>query len=201
MLPFAHAGITLGAAVLLGGFFATRAENKMAQKSDWASGTAGKLHAGEEWVASVGRRIDLRVLLVGSLLPDVDKLIGLLVSGTFGGRLFCHSLLFVLIIASAGLWLYLARHKNQLLILGLGVLMHLALDGMWLCPGTLLWPSLGFSFHSVDKSVWLYGIYHKLSTPPWVYVVELVGIAILALFGWLLVHRCKVRAFMWHGRV
>jgi LexA-binding, inner membrane-associated putative hydrolase len=201
VLPFAHAGITLGAAVLLNGLFGSHAEKTTQQRNDCVSATGARLQRVEAWVTSAGYRIDLRVLLTGSLLPDLDKLTGRLVFGTFGGRLFCHSLLFLLIIATAGLCLYLIRRKNRLLVLGLGVLMHLVLDGMWFDLQTLLWPSLGFSFPTIERTGWLQGVFHRLFTSPSIYMPEALGVVMLACFAWLLVQRGKVRAFILHGRV
>ncbi len=186
--------------MLLGRLFGGRSEDETSGRGESSTETAAEAHSAETWVASAGRRIDLRLLLVGSLLPDLDKPIGRLVFGTFGGRLFCHCLLFLLIIASAGLCLYLSRHKNWLLVLGSGVFLHLILDRMWLDTKTLLWPSRGFSF-DVERTGWLQSISHKLFTFPSVYVPELVGIAILACFAWLLFHRRTVHAFTRHGQI
>ena len=205
MLPFAHVGITLGTAVLLNGLFGGHSENETKERRESSAETAAESHqshSAEAWVTSVGRRIDLRVLLVGSLLPDIiDKPVGRLVFGTFGCRLFCHTLLFLLVIALAGLYLYLSRHKNWLLVLGFGTFMHLVLDEMWLDTQTLLWPVRGFSFPTVERTGWVQGIFHELFTSPRIYVSELVGIAMLAWFAWLLVHRGKVYAFIRHGQM
>ncbi len=159
------------------------------------------VHSVEARIASVGRQIDLRVLLVGSLLPDIiDKPVGRLAFGTFGCRLFSHSLLFLMVIAFAGLCLYLSRHKSWLLVLGFGILIHLVLDTMWLDVHTLLWPLQGSSFPAVERTGWEQGVLHKLFTLPSVYVPELLGVAILAHFAWLLVHHGKTYAFIRHGQ-
>jgi len=199
---FAHAGITLGTAVLLNGLIGGRSENETSQRGESSAETAAESHSAEAWVASVGRRIDLRVLLVGSLLPDIiDKPVGRLVFGTFGCRLFCHTLLFLVVIAFAGLCLYLSHHKNWLLVLGFGTFMHLVLDEMWLYTHTLLWPLQGFSFPNVERTGYEQDMWHKLFTSPGTYVPELVGIAMLAYFAWVLVRRGKVYAFIRHGQV
>ena len=205
MLPFAHVGITLGTAVLLNGLFGGHSENDTKERRESSAETAAESHqshSAEAWVTSVGRRIDLRVLLVGSLLPDIiDKPVGRLVFGTFGCRLFCHTLLFLLVIALAGLYLYLSRHKNWLLVLGFGTFMHLVLDEMWLDTQTLLWPVRGFSFPTVERTGWVQGIFHELFASPKIYVSELVGIAVLGCFAWLLVRRGRVYAFIRHGQI
>jgi len=174
----------------------------MPERGESYAETAGKSHSAEAWFASVGRRIDLRVLLIGSLLPDlIDKPIGRLVYGTFGCRLFCHTLIFLLLIVFAGLLLFVRRRQNWLLVLGFGIFMHLVLDGMWLDTQTLLWPLQGFSFPNVERTGWEQSIWHRLFTSLNVYVPELVGIAILACFAWLLVQRRRVHAFIRHGQV
>jgi hypothetical protein len=104
-------------------------------------------------------------------------------------------------VALAGLCLHHSRHKSWLLVLGFGIVVHHILDAVWLNTHTLLWPLQGFSFPIVERTGWEQGILHRLFTFPSVYVPELVGIAILACFAWLLVRRGKVYAFMRHGQV
>ena len=175
----------------------------MPERGESYAETAGKSHSAEAWFASVGRRIDLRVLLIGSLLPDlIDKPIGRLVYGTFGCRLFCHTLIFLLLIVFTGLLLYVRRRQNWLLVLGFGTFMHLVLDVTWpVDTQTLLWPLQGLSFPDVERTGWEQGMWHKLFTFPSIYVPELVGMAMLAYFAWLLVHRGRVYAFIRHGQV
>lgn len=199
MLLFAHVGITLGAALLLNSLFGSHSDDETTERSESSIKAAAWAHSASARVRSAGRRFDLRALLVGSLLPDIiDKPMGRLVFGTFGGRLFCHTLTFVLVIALAGLYLYVRRRNNWLLVLGFGLFMHLVLDEMWLDPQTLLWPAQGFSFH-VERTGWEQIIWHRLFTYPNVYVPELVGIALLACFAGLLVLRGKVCALIKHG--
>ena len=203
MLLLAHAGIALGATVIVNGLCGSHPKNETAERGESSAETAAESHSAEAWVTSVGRRIDLRVLLVGALLPDlIDKPVGRLVFGTFGCRLICHSLLFLVAIACAGLYLYTSRRRNWLLVLGFGILMHLVLDGTWpVDTQTLLWPLQGLSFPGIERTGWEQDLWHKLLTLPSIYVPELVGMAILAYFAWLLVRRGKVHAFVRHGRV
>jgi inner membrane protein len=198
---FAHTGIALGAAALLNGFCGSRQENEATETDECAAPTAAKLRSVEAWLVSLGRRIDLRVLLIGALLPDIiDKPAGLLVYGTIWCRLFSHSLLFLALIAGAGFILYARWHKNWLLVLAFGVFMHLVLDEMWLDMHTLLWPAQGFSFPSV------YLPDPGQGTPPEqemakVLISELVGLVVLGWFAWLLVRRAKLYAFIRYGQV
>ena len=193
MYVFAHTGITTGTALLLNSFVGGHSANAPKERAESSAGTPAESRFGEAWVTSLGRRIDLRVLLVGSLLPDiVDKPIGRLVYGTFGYRLYCHTLLFLVVTAIAGLSLYLSRHKNWLLILAFGIFMHLVLDEVWLDPTTFLWPLKGLSLSEPAAS---YESVHCF------YAWEAVGLVVLGWIAWVLVRRGKVRAFIRHGQV
>ncbi len=94
-------------------------------------------------------RMDLRLLLVGALLPDIiDTPVGLAGFGTFGGvRLFSHTILFatavmmVVVLATRR-----GRPRKRWMPLAIGILTHLLLDAMWLDSETLLWPFLGLDF-------------------------------------------------------
>ena len=141
--------------------------------------------------------------MVGALLPDIiDKPVGLFFfSETFGhGRIFSHTLLFLILVALAGLCLYLRHNRGWMLVLAFGTFTHLLLDQMWLTPSTLFWPFFGFDFWRGDPAGWVPGILNALLTNPEVYVPELVGAAILLWFGLALVRRRKVRAFIRYGQ-
>lgn len=109
MLLFAHLGITLA----LGRFIAAR----------------------------YALAVNLLFLGLGSMLPDIiDKPLGLLLYGTPNmGRIYCHTLLFLLIMAA------LTAYSRDLRLISLtgGVLVHLVLDFMWNSPVILFWPLLG----------------------------------------------------------
>jgi inner membrane protein len=198
---FAHTGITLGTAVLLNGLIGGRFGDKTTERAYSSAETEAASHSAEAWFVSLGRRIDLRVLLVGSLLPDIiDKPLGLFVFGTFWCRLFCHSLLFLVVITCAGLYLYTSRHRNWLLVLGFGIFMHLVLDEMWLDTHTLLWPLQGFSFPTVYYPNSEQGVTGGLDVAK-LLASELVGLVVLGWITWLLVRSGKVYAFIRHGQV
>lgn len=94
-------------------------------------------------------RMDLRLLLVGALLPDViDTPLGLAGFGTFGGvRLFSHTILFASVVMTVVvLATRRGRPRKRWMPLAIGILTHLVLDAMWTDPETLLWPFLGFDF-------------------------------------------------------
>jgi membrane-bound metal-dependent hydrolase YbcI (DUF457 family) len=189
MLLFGHAGITLGAAALL-------------------AGAANKNHASQVKKLSpfiwLGKHVDIRLLLVGSLLPDIiDKPVGqFFFQETFSnGRIFSHTLLFLILVTVAGYFVYRYRRKLWLLVLAFGIFMHLLLDRMWLAPRTLFWPFLGLAFDRVDLENWLSDILRALLSRPGVYIPEAIGLLVLLYFGLVLIRHRKVGAFIRYGRV
>ena len=90
------------------------------------------------WAVFRDPRIDYRYVAAGSLAP-------LVVDGvTTGERAYAHSLvaaagtLVVVVLATAGR----RPARNRLVMLPIGMLLHLALDGMWEAPDTFWWPFL-----------------------------------------------------------
>lgn len=213
MLIFGHTGITLGAAVLLKSTLARNypiqprfnkvmecpeSTSKMhSAQSDPARGRAG-------WFTSLGNLIDIRLLLVGSLLPDIiDKPVGTLFfrDSLSNGRIFCHTLAFLLLITLIGLRLYRNHGKTWMLTLSFGTFTHLIFDQMWLTPKTLLWPLYGFAFEKIALTYWIQDIFLALLSAPAVYVPEIVGAAILIWFAVVLADRRKVSVFIKYGQV
>ncbi|MCJ7444922.1 MAG: metal-dependent hydrolase [Methanotrichaceae archaeon] len=86
-------------------------------------------------------RANLFFVALGSMLPDIiDKPLGQIVFGTPAmGRTFIHTLLFLILLATAAYYL----RSICLASLAGGVSIHLALDFMWASPQTLFWPLLG----------------------------------------------------------
>jgi len=207
MLVLGHAGITLGAAVLLnsallkGNPLRLKRGPELSPKVRPARNCASVRIA--SWFASLGNRIDIRLLLTGSLLPDIiDKPLGqLLLRETLSnGRIFCHTLLFLTLVTLPGIFLYRSYAKNWLLVLSFGIFTHLILDQMWLSPKTLFWPLYGFAFEKIDLTGWAGNIFQALLTDPTVYIPEIVGGVILLLFAWVLVSSRKVCAFIRNQR-
>lgn len=92
--------------------------------------------------------IDYRFLLLGAILPDlIDKTVGmvLLREQVANGRIFSHTLLFAMLLLHTG-FLLSGEGRRMFLSLFIGVSFHIAFDGMWLHPHTLLWPLYGWSF-------------------------------------------------------
>jgi len=128
------------------------------------------------------RSVDTTFLAIGSILPDlIDKPLGLIIFGTMNhGRIFAHTLLFLLVLAMLAVYL----QNKRLASLSAGVLTHLALDAMWNSPTILLWPLLG-PFPPADPLNTL-GYLHMLLQSlrdPGILLPECLGIAYLLYFA------------------
>lgn len=213
MLVLGHAGITLGIAALSFGILSKggHLQTKVKKTGEYSNTPSEATIAPDcppksriSWFNSVANYMDIRFLLLGSLLPDlIDKPIGIyLFHNIFGtGRIFCHTLLFTILIALAGLYLFRRSGKTWLLAISFGTFMHLVLDEMWLYPQTLLWPSFGLTFYQRYLENWLNTIVSDMLADPSVFIPELAGAAILIWFALLLVRRKKVFSFIKYGQV
>ena len=122
---------------------------------------------------------------IGSILPDlVDKPVGYLVYGDIlgHGRLYLHTLLFLALLACAGLLAWrLTRSRAPAVLAGL-VGLHQLMDLMWLAPVTWLYPFLGpFPTEAaVDLGGWLFSL-EVYSVSEWVFLVvlALVGLSVV----------------------
>ena len=189
MLIFAHTGITLGAAAIVAGAVKNHSIPLRNQTS---------------WFVTLSGYLDIRLLLIGSLLPDIiDKPLGLLFlrDSLSSGRIYAHTLLFFFLIAAAGLLLYKLRHRTWMLVLAAGTFTHLVLDEMWTTPKTLFWPLLGLEFDRIKAAAWLSNILEVLRTYPEVYIPEILGFTILTWFGLLLIFRKQVQDFLKQGKL
>jgi inner membrane protein len=188
MLMFGHPGITLGVATLIAG---------VVDKAQASPDTK------TSWFTSLSRYCDIRILLVGSLLPDIiDKPVGLyFFRETFSnGRIFSHTLLFLIVLTGIGFYLYQRHRQVWMLTLAAGTFFHLVLDGMWAAPGTLFWPLMGFTFEKVELTNWLSEIFRALFSHPEYSIPELIGLVVLLWFGLALVFRKKVKVFLKCGK-
>jgi hypothetical protein len=212
MLLFGHVGITLGTAVLLNSAIAkSYSPRTLEDKATGHPQARSRTLLAEDrstcgWrfaLSSLASRIDIRLLAIASLLPDIiDKPIGrFLFSDPFSnGRIFCHTLLFLIVITCAGFCLYGWHRRTWLLVLSFGTFTHLVLDQMWLEPRTLLWPLYGFAFERFDLTAPIPELLHALYTAPHIYVSEIVGVAILGSFA-LLLGTKKGYALLRNGRI
>ena len=187
MLVLAHAGITLGISVLAG---------NVAKYQNKPKGVAA-------WISSFYQRIDFRILLIGSLLPDIiDKPLGGVIfrEELSSGRLYAHTLLFLIILAVAGLWLYRSRGSIWMLVLAFGTFIHHLLDQVWLMPQTMLWPILGLEFERLPVDDWLELWLRNFFSRPDVFIPEFIGLGVLLWWGIILLNRKKVGVFLRYGK-
>lgn len=214
MLLFAHTGITFGVAVLLANlipnsrFSRNEGCRAIPQREHHPGVTADSNHYHDKpsWFRSLTRYADPRVILVGSLLPDIiDKPLGFLSATFSNGRTVSHTLLFLVLLSLIGLYLYRVRGRGWLLVLSFGTLMHLILDQMWRTPATLLWPFAGISFERVSIDLthvhWEPSMFYAPFLDPQVYIPEIVGAVILVWFAQSLVKGGKFCAFIKYGQV
>ncbi|MFC2026568.1 hypothetical protein ACFLUX_01165 [Chloroflexota bacterium] len=71
MLILGHAGITLGAAVLLSGAATVFRSPIPKQEKTAVASPDDPLNQPESWLTSLVRYVDIRLLLLGFLLPDI----------------------------------------------------------------------------------------------------------------------------------
>lgn len=146
--------------------------------------------------------IDYRIVLLGSLLPDIiDKPLWLF-AGSYissSGRGYGHTLLFNLALFIGGLLLIRYR-KSWLLIISLCSFMHLISDQIWNSPVVLLWPLLG-PFPREETVGWLPNIFQALFSHPSVYIPEIIGLVIVLLFAYRGVIRRSLISFIRGGAI
>jgi len=212
MLLLAHPGITLGAAIICKAILTrslplqpnTNVPMKYSEPNQKAPPFKKAPASGRASLLTFFQRIDVRLLLIGSLLPDiVDKPLGtyFLRDSLSSGKIFCHTLVFLLVITLTGLYLYRGHGKIWLLTLSFGTFTHLICDQMWGNLHTLLWPAYGFAFKRDEISHWIQNILYGLHSDPRIYVPELIGMLILIWFALTLMHRRKFQALLRNGQV
>jgi inner membrane protein len=184
MLLFAHTGIAMGAAML-----AVAAVNRKEKTS---------------WLAFLSKYADIRFLIVGSMLPDIiDKPMGqYFFRETFqNGRIFSHTLLFLILVTLIGVIVYRISSSVWGLSLAAGVMAHLLLDSMWTVPATLFWPLMGWGFGGIDISDYARMLFRELFTDPRIYIPEIIGLIILVWAGAAVLRKKQVTALLKTGRV
>lgn len=146
---------------------------------------------------------DYRWILIGSLLPDIiDKPVGHLLLGEAlnNGRLYAHTLIFLLLIAALGFYFLRRRKRPEIMLLASCCFVHYVLDSMWRYPETLFWPLYGWGF-PVRQGIWLDKVFHRLVSDPFVYVPEIIGFIIIAHLVIRLSGHKKMRLFLKTGRL
>ena len=189
MLVFGHVGITLGAVELVSSIAKRIGQNTSRVEANAPSTSIGAANATKDssavspyWLNILANSKDLLFLISGSLLPDIiDKPVGLILfRDTFNnGRIFSHTLLFLVIVAIISFFLYQRYGRTGGIALSSGILAHLLLDQMWLSPDTLLWPLFGLHFKRIVTDNLLGDIFYSLFHDPAVYVPEIIGVIII----------------------
>jgi inner membrane protein len=180
MLVFAHTGLAIGAASVV-----AAVANHREKKS---------------WLESLSKYTDIRFLVIGSLLPDIiDKPIGHMFLGN--GRVFAHTLLFLLLLIVVGTIVYRRNKHLWGLSLAAGVFMHLFLDTMWLAPHTLFWPFLGWVFEREDYSDYWHRLFQLLLSHRTEAICEIIGFIIVVWFGLRIIVKKQVMNFLKTGSV
>ena len=202
MLILGHTGITLGCAVMLDIVL----NKKKSSREFSVSAALTKRYSEESGFRLLAKHIDIRVLLIGSLLPDIiDKPLGYLIlqKTISNGRVFCHSLLFLMIIVFAGIYLYQKRKNNWLLVLSFGIFTHLIFDQMWLAPHIILWPLYGWSFPQGNQDIilWIEDMLMGLITNPGTYIPEIIGALMLLFLIWQLMKSKSLASFIIRGSI
>ena len=210
MLLFGHVGIALASAALgyglrdklRRGITEGGLEEISPTRDSHSSNSKPSIKA--SFFRSLANRLDIRFLLVGSMLPDIiDKPVGVyFFRETFSnGRIFSHTLLFLVVITIAGFLIKKYSGKTWGLALSFGTLFHFILDEILLTPKTLLWPLYGFGFEKYEIGNWWVNILHGLLENPKNYIPEIIGFVVLAWFVWELSHRRAIMRFLRKGRV
>lgn len=197
MLVFAHTGLTLGTAAAID-FIYTRSQRLSGEKAGIKT-----VRSQTARFTFLNKYVDIRVLLIGSMLPDIDKIIGLyLFRDVFSnGRIFLHTLVFLIVISLIGLMIYRKSHRTWAAVLAFGVLTHLVMDSMWQGPETLFWPLFGIRFPPIDSMDWIQKMVHNFITQPSSYLTEISGGIILLCFLVVAIRRKQLGHLILKGKI
>jgi inner membrane protein len=194
MMLFGHAGIALGATFLL----------QTAINRHYENGPINTKAPDTNPLAEAARNIDYRILLIGSLLPDlIDKPLGVFIfpEALSFGRVYAHTLLFIMLLSLFGFIYYRYRKQFNILLLTFGTVTHLILDEMWLTPKVLFWPLLGFAFPREDVSNYVGLEINEVLTNSYVIGGELIGLASILIIASIIIKRKNIRNFILKGKI
>jgi len=118
------------------------------------------------WFVFRDPSFDVRPLVLGSLMPELD--------GLFGGARVMHSLAFSLVLLLAVMLATIGRRATRKRWLGLpiGTMLHLAVDGAWANGRVFGWPLGGWSFEDAPLPL--------VERGWWNIPLEVAGIALVA---------------------
>jgi len=206
MLLFGHIGITVGIAYACDVFADRSGNNHEPNPGSRLSVTVHKilltLRRALDRVRHRLGSIDYRVVLLGSLLPDIlDKPLWLFASGGSwpSGRAWGHTFLFNFLLFVVGLILIRYR-KSWLVVISLSSFIHLVLDQMWANPVVLWWPLLG-PFQRAGTAGWMPDIIHSLFSNASTYIPEIIGLVVILLLGYRLLLNKDITGFIKEGHL
>lgn len=208
MFFFGHVGVTLGAAVLANGLVRAASGHHIGntgadpqEKSAEIETKRNRAFPVTDWFASLGRFLDIRLLLIGSMLPDIiDKPLGYFLK--FGnGRSITHTLLVTLLFLIAALFLYIYRRQTWLLALAIGMVAHLILDFMWQTPETFYWPVYHWWFAPQVDQNWIGHWLEGLATNRMDEAFEAAGFLVVLVFTWTILRQRQIMLFLSSGRL
>lgn len=142
-------------------------------------------------------RLDDRVLIVGSMLPDiVDKPLALFLAPSLVGhslRNYGHTLIFAVAILAVAIALMAWTKRQCPIVLALASAGHLVLDVMWYSHRILFWP-----FMTPDFSP---RYIHEWGPHPDViyFGAEALGLVIISWVGFTLVRKRRLRTWLLTG--
>jgi hypothetical protein len=121
-------------------------------------------------------KVDLRLLALGALLPDVADLVAGVFLGEPTRQRFGHALVVPTILA-IGILLTTrrGRKRRQLMTVVVAWLFHLLLDGTWVREETFLWPFFGTGFAEWPEG----SLLERAFSDPWRWMREAVGLGYL----------------------
>ena len=143
-------------------------------------------------------RLDDRVLIVGSMLPDIlDKPLALFLAPTLVGhslRNYGHTLVFAALVLAVAVALAALIKRRWPAVLALASAGHLILDMMWFSHRILLWPFTTSDFSPRYIHEW------GPHSDPIYFGAEVLGLAIISWFGFTLIRKRKLRLWLLTGR-
>jgi hypothetical protein len=206
MLVFGHIGITAGVFKVCETIFSRDGANENNEPVAGLQGNAVSdcLKSGIHLsgIKNLAGKIDYRMVIIGSVLPDlIDKPLFLLFGNSLelSGRDYAHTLILGLLLLIGGL--VLNRYgRPWLLVVSLSSFMHLVLDRIWNKPVTLLWPLMG-PLRGETIEGWITDRWYSIFTVPEVYIPEIIGLAILLAFFIRLIKNKGITGFLKNGIV
>lgn len=143
MLLFGNAGVTLGAATVLANLPLVQARNSAGKQLN-----AEREESERSPLDRVAKLVDIRLLLIGSLLPDIiDKPLMFAVPGLGGGHGLAHGLLFLALMSLSGLFLFIGLRQTWML----GCPSERQCTCLWTRSGNVRTPCFGCSIPSTKE--------------------------------------------------